>query len=164
MTTTAIIAVCAGLAILSFFLWATIHELSHLLMAKVLVGATLVDLKVWPHTYNGTFYWASIRYDRKREPTRLEDALIHLAPRIPGAAAAVAFPFTALLPSSWCWFVGVVVGASLFDIGNGSVAWSDGSDGKRAAEALRISAWWIRVVGWVAVITSALAWAAVMFL
>lgn len=162
VSTAAVIGICAGLALVAFFLWATIHELSHLVAAKLFVDAELTCLKVWPHVHNGVFYWASIRYHRNREATRTEETLINLAPRVPGAAAAVAFPFTALLPSPWCWFVGVLVGAALVDIAVGSIGYNVGSDARRAAAEMRISVWWVRIIGWTAVLTSAAAWAVVM--
>lgn len=164
MSPAAIIAICSGLVLAAFFLWAIIHELSHLLAAKATVGATLTDLKAWPHVYNGVFYWASIRYDRKREATRIEETLINLAPRIPGAVAAVAFPFTALLLSPWCWFVGVLIGAALIDIAVGSIGYNIGSDARRAAAEMDVSIWWIRIIGWTVIFTSAGAWSAVTFL
>lgn len=163
MSGVAIAIVCAGLSPALFFVWAAIHEFSHLLMAKALVGSRLISLKLWPHWFKGTFYFASIRHDFERSPTAEQEAAIHLAPRIPGVAAAAALPFTAFLPSPWIWFVGLAVGAALIDIAVGSIGWSDRSDAKRAAAALRFSVWWVRIIGWLIVLTSAGAWTAVAF-
>lgn len=160
----ALVAICAALGIGSFFLWATIHELSHLVAAKLAADATLIEIKVWPHFHNDNFYWASIRYERHREASRAGDAFIHLAPRIPDLIGALALPLACLLPSPWFWFYTVVVGAALFDLGNGSIGYCEHADLRRAARAMQISPWWIRVVGWTIAATSAGAWALASFL
>lgn len=92
------------------------------------------------------------------------EAFIHLAPRIPDVIGAVTLPLAFLLDPPWFWFYTMVVGASLFDLGNGSIGWSLGADARRAAAALRICPWWLRGIGWGIVATSATAWALASFL
>lgn len=156
-----IVALIASVtAVLSFFLWTTIHELAHLLVAKALVNAELLSMKVWPHVdEKAGFRWGAVRWQwTDRQPTDNEHALILFAPRLPGLLAAVGFPLTALAQGHAAMVLAILVGAGLVDLANGSLGISEHSDLKRGAAKLQQSPWLFRSLGFLVVLSSVAAW------
>ena len=119
-------------AILSYFVWAYIHEYAHLLTAKKLVGVKSYTMRVYPHKHPRLgFVFASVSYEYARETmTENERAWISFAPRIPDALALIVFPFTADLDIFWI----ILVGGGLVDTIRGSFIFSPTSDIKRYCE------------------------------
>ena len=158
------IIVGALLVIPAFFLWTSIHELSHLAAAKLLVGADLEEMKLYPHVDPvAGFRWGSVQWRWKgRPPTDKAWAGIMFAPRLPNLAAALGFPFVGLLPVTGTLFVAlcVFVGAGLVDLGNGSMGMGKYSDLRRGAGYLKKSPWLFRIAGFSAIAVSVLAWLA----
>lgn len=132
----------------SFFTWAYIHEKSHILMAKYLVGLEWYKIKVYPHIDKvAGFRWAACRYLPKRNPTPTEDALISLAPRLPGIVACALAPLFVFFASfgitpALIWLI--FWGSGVVDLINGSMGISQCSDLKKAVANLKISPWLLR--------------------
>jgi hypothetical protein len=120
-------------AILSYFLWAYIHECAHLLTAKKLVGVKSYTMRIYPHNHPRLgFVFASVSYEYERETITLDQrAWISFAPRIPDAIALIVLPFTADLDLFWI----ILVGGGLVDTIRGSFIFSPTSDIKRYCDA-----------------------------
>lgn len=145
------------------FVWTCIHELAHLVAAKLIVGADLIEFRPWPHTGDKGFRWGSVSWFWYREPTAKESAFVSLAPRIPNLVAALLLPVSLLLPYPWSWIVGGFLGAGLVDFLNGSVGKSEHSDLRKASVRLQVSPWLLRVIGLVAILVSLLASGGVIY-
>ena len=124
-------------AILSYFLWAYIHEYAHLLTAKKLVGVKSYTMRIYPHKHSRLgFVFASVSYEYARETmTENERAWISFAPRIPDALALIVFPLTHDLDIFWI----ILVGGGLVDTIRGSFIFSPTSDIKRYCDAWGLS-------------------------
>lgn len=143
----------------AFFLWAAIHEFSHLLMVQRLEGLVDWEVHLLPGMTEKGWRWSYIRWVSTRTATDKQQGWISLAPRIPDLIAAVAFPFAALIPNDWLMaFASVLVGGGLVDLANGSVGWSPHSDLQKASRAWGISPWLLRVLGFTAVVASSAAY------
>jgi hypothetical protein len=120
-------------AILSYFVWAYIHEYAHLLTAKKLVGVKSYTMRIYPHNHPRLgFVFASVSYEYEKETMTLDQrAWISFAPRIPDAIALILFPFTHDLDLFWI----ILVGGGLVDTIRGSFVFSPTSDIKRYSEA-----------------------------
>jgi hypothetical protein len=131
-------------ALPTFYLWAYIHEFSHLWMAKRLVGATETKISIHMppmRLEDGSWRWARYQWKPDREVKPLERAAISLAPRIPNIVGVVAFPFFGLF-NEWVaafWFL--LMGGGAVDFIVGSLGISERSDLKRAVKALDVSIW-----------------------
>lgn len=141
-----------SLFIISYFLWALIHEMSHVMAAMRTVGVSWYSLRVYPHFGFGRFNWASCIYFVKKDPSRREQALISLAPRIMGTVAATLFPLSGILINSYgvdmiTAIPLIFLVSGILDVIVGSLGISDSSDLVIAASALQISPWKIRVAG-----------------
>lgn len=143
-----------------FFLWSAIHELSHLVVAKLQRDYVVrPSFKLYPHIdeVSQEFRWASISWEYPRDPklSGKEFAAIMLAPRVLGLIAAIALPFACLLPELWMissWLT--IWGCGLIDLAYGSIGFSANSDLRVAALNLNISPWILRIAGWSVAIVS----------
>lgn len=119
--------------ILSYFLWAYIHEYAHLYTAKKLVGVKSYTMRLYPHNHPTLgFVFASVSYEYERDSmSNNERAWISFAPRIPDAISLLIFPFTSEL--DWFWII--LVGGGLVDTIRGSFIFSPTSDIKRYCDA-----------------------------
>ena len=124
-------------AILSYFVWAYIHEYAHLLTAKKLVGVKSYTMKIYPHKHPRLgFVFASVSYEYEKETITLDQrAWISFAPRIPDAIALIVLPFTYELDIFWI----ILVGGGLVDTIRGSFIFSPTSDIKRYCDAWGLS-------------------------
>jgi len=159
----AMIAVLVLLTALSYFPWNYIHEMSHVLMAKLRVGVAKYELKLLPYK-DPVYGWrfGSCKYWLLEEPTEKDQAFISLAPRIPDALAVIMFALTGLF-SGWLAVVWAAFwGAGLIDLGVGSMGISEHSDLRKAAKSAGYTPWLYRIFGWSAIATSVGA-AAIMF-
>lgn len=144
-------------SVASFFLWSYIHELSHVIAAKKTVGLEWYKMKLYPHRgKGGDWNWASVTYMPKREPTPKEQAIISLAPRVPGLIAVLLCPFFLLLPYGWLAGIWVLLwGGGVVDLLNGSFANSEQSDIRKAARELKMKVWKLRLLALTALPTLA---------
>lgn len=135
--------------IATFFAWTYIHEKSHVIAANETVGVVSSEMKLYPHFYKGDFRWASVQYYIKRMPTDKERATISLAPRIPDLIALLLLPFGFLLEGldvlQVIWFI--FFGGGVVDLLWGSLGFSKYSDLRRAADALKMNPWKLRLPG-----------------
>jgi tRNA(Ile)-lysidine synthetase-like protein len=123
--------ILSALALLAVFpLWAAIHEYSHLRKAKQLVGVQWYKMFLYPHSYNGVWYWARISYILNRQPNSWELYDICLAPRTPDLWATLLLPFSAIFG---LWPLTILLAGGAIDMFVGSLGISDASDLKRAA-------------------------------
>jgi hypothetical protein len=130
-------------AILSYFLWAYIHEYAHLLTAKKLVGVKSYTMRIYPHTHPRLgLVFASVSYEFEKTMTKAEKTKISFAPRIPDAIALFLFPFTYNLDLFWI----ILVGGGLVDTIRGSFIFSPTSDIKRYCDGWGLHYPYIRTV------------------
>jgi len=131
-------------AILSYFLWAYIHEFAHLLSSKKLVGVKLYTMRIYPHNHPRLgFVFASVSMVYAKESITLDQrAWISFAPRIPDAIALIVFPFTSDLDLFWI----ILVGGGLVDTIRGSFIFSPTSDIKRYCDAWGLSYPFVRTL------------------
>lgn len=124
-------------AILSYFVWAYIHEYAHLLTAKKLVGVKSYTMRIYPHNHPRLgFVFASVSYEYEKETITLDQmAWVCFAPRISDAIALIVFPFTYDLDLFWI----ILVGGGLVDTIRGSFIFSPTSDIKRYCDAWGLS-------------------------
>ena len=74
-----------------YFVWTAVHELSHFFMAKWLVNASLVKIRLWPHFRDDSegdglwrrLRWGSIRWETKLAISHEAFAIISFAPPRP---------------------------------------------------------------------------------
>jgi len=144
----------------AFFLWTLIHELSHYIMAKMLVDANLIEIKPYPHVHpKYGFYFGAIWFDFKTKPTNNQYAAIMFAPRLLNLLAVVALPFAFTFTNYWYFTIWTILwGAGVIDLINGSIGRLETSDLKRGAEYLKESPWIFRVMGFVIAITTIMMW------
>lgn len=120
----------------AYFLWCYIHEMSHVLMVKKLVGIQWYKIRLLPDFKSGSIRFASCQYLPVRERTDDEIAAISMAPRIPDLIAAFLLPFGALfLGGLLLQFWIIFLGAGVVDLIWGSIGYSPSSDLRTAAAA-----------------------------
>lgn len=142
------VVVVVALALASFFGWSYIHEISHVLMAKKLIGLQWYKLKLYPHKYKDTWRWAAVEYLPVRNATEREQAWISIAPRFPGIFAALMFVFTGFMSSGLLAVVWAILwGSGLVDMFVGSVGTSQHSDIHKAAKGFKQDPLVFRLVG-----------------
>ena len=73
----------------TFFVWAFIHEISHVIAYKRTVGLYGYELFLYPHIYDNHFYFARVTCCLKRRPSNAEQVIISMAPRLPDAVSAI---------------------------------------------------------------------------
>ena len=130
--------------------WNVIHEMSHVLMAKALVGLKKWKIYPYPHKSDGNFYWARTSWQSVDKPTRFQKAAIHLAPRIPNIIFIVLMALACMASSALAIFWLIFCSGALVDLLVGSLGIGKYTDLKIAARQLWISPWWLRVAGLVA--------------
>ena len=141
------ILICLPIA---WFGWTAVHELSHAFAVSRFRQVVEYRFRLYPHrTDGGRFVFASVQYPYVGVALDGgEQAAVSLAPRLPNLVALVLAPLGACLPwptvgCAWS----VLLGAALIDLVVGSVGWSVESDLRRAADALEIPGWPLRVTG-----------------
>jgi len=83
--------------ITTFFAWAYIHEMAHVVAYKRTVGLSSYKLFLWPHIYDNHFYFARVMSTISRQPTNSEQVKISLAPRYPDTVAVGALVLVSVL-------------------------------------------------------------------
>jgi hypothetical protein len=149
----------AGIVLTCYPTWATVHELSHVLAARIAGPLLSCTIRIYPHRGPDGWTYAGSVWTWKRVPRLPTIGLVFLAPRAADVLACVALPLGALLPYPWqkaAW--AVLWGAGLVDLAVGSVGWGKASDLRRAATALGIPAWLLRGLGFGALASSVLVW------
>ena len=149
-------------SLVTFFVWSVIHEMAHVLMAKILINVTDWSIRPYPHIYEDDdgkryFVWALSMWTYQGEVTSKQTAAIYLAPRIPDVIAACLLQLYWIMPQSFLTLLLVVFGiGGIVDLVVGSVGRSDISDITRASKALGIPQWILSAVGWVIALAASL--------
>ena len=149
--------------VLSFFVWAAVHELSHAVVARWKLGARDFQFKLYPHwTVEGRFVFASVHWIPERNG--LEVGVL-LAPRVPDLLAVALFPLTAPVDFLEWWQValGCLAGGGLVDLFVGSLGISPLSDMRLAVREAKTNPNVLRVPGMVLVAVSAGWWLCLQF-
>lgn len=136
--------------------WNVIHEMSHVLMAKALVGLKTWKIYPYPHKVGDNFVWARSRWKFIEKPTCHQKAAIHLAPRIPNIVFILLMAVVCMAQSPLAMFWLIFCGGALVDLFTGSLGISKFSDLKITSCQLGISPWWLRIAGMVACTQGAL--------
>jgi hypothetical protein len=137
-------------AVFCYVLWTAIHELSHVLMARLLVGISYWEINLIPKIKEAKLLriqFASCFYIPLKRSTKQQQAAISLAPRIPDVLGAIALPFVSLMPAPISYFMMVFFGSALVDLFVGSIGMSEESDLRKAAENIDLSPWTLRLMG-----------------
>jgi len=137
-------------AALCYVLWAAIHELSHVLMARLLVGISYWEINLIPKLKEAKHFriqFASCFYIPLKRVNEKQQAAISLAPRIPDVLGAIALPFVSLMPAPTSYFMMVFCGSALVDLFVGSLGMSEKSDLRKAARNIDLSPWTLRLMG-----------------
>src|SRR5574343_1712300 len=112
-------------------LWVLIHEFSHIITAKALVGIIYWKIIPYPHRdENGTLWFARCFYYTKTSADKLSQAAIAWAPRIPGAIATILFPVAVYLSN---WELTILLAGGMIDMVVGSVGRNPESDLQKAS-------------------------------
>lgn len=132
-----------------WFIWTALHELSHVALAKIFLNVVKVNYWLYPHYDNNNFYFARVQYfhDLSKDTTRLQESFIYLAPRVMNLIAAISLVFFSWLPTPWNYVWFIFWGAGLVDFIVGSLGISPYSDLRRAADALQINPYILRIGG-----------------
>lgn len=136
--------------VMSWPMWTVLHELSHVLVAKLLAPVKRVDWWLYPHRdENGNFFFARVSWQWVDDPslTNRDKIMLYSAPRIMNVVAAIMLPFSCAFSSPWSYVWFIVWVAGLIDLFVGSLGISEASDLKNSAKVAGISPWIFRVVG-----------------
>lgn len=154
METTIIIAIYIVFFILMFFVWAAIHEYSHVYAVRLCVPNAKTYIKLYPHKKDGKFYWAraSWEYPSNVNIPAHDIGSIYFMPRI----ANLVFYTIAILPATMFGFAHPILGtflalfalAGCVDLAYGSIGTTPNSDLQRVAKAWRMSPKKLRIFGW----------------
>jgi len=139
-------AILTLFVVLTYFIWAYIHEYSHLSAIRHTIGISKYEIRIIPHKHEGRFYWARITYKCIAHPTEYDLARIAFAPRVPAFVAALMFPIAPLLPDTVFWFWSVFFAGGIVDTITGSIGWNENSDLQKVARAWHVSSWVLRVL------------------
>lgn len=135
-------------AVITLFLWNTIHELSHILAAKFVGNVSSWSIKPYPHISGGRFRFASSSWRWEGEaPTASEEAAVHLAPRIMDTLAILLVIATIFISGPLQILMLIFCSGGIIDLFVGSIGYSATSDLRKAAQLLEIAPWKIRTVG-----------------
>lgn len=136
-------------AIVTFFAWALIHEMSHVIALKKTVGLQSYKLFLYPHMHNKRFYWARIRYMPTYQPSSKQQFIISMAPRVPDYVGVLLLSLIAwfVAPALWSELLVLFLAGSLVDLFVGSLGISKSSDLQVASRAVgsKFSVWNWRV-------------------
>lgn len=141
-------------SILSFFVWAAIHELAHALTARICLRAHDFKFKLYPHTTPaGNFLFASVSWV---QPMSAHSALVSLAPWAPDLLGCALFPFTSPVDFSFWWSVllACLAGGAVVDLAVGSFGISPDSDLRVGARLAKVNANALRIAGFIAAAAS----------
>ena len=144
----AVLLVCLASVIPLFFVWATLHELSHAAVVSFFIRVKKFTFCLYPHKRNGQLVFAYVSWEPEEEQVTWEQfAWVLFAPRWLNLLACIAFPFMFLIPGDWKVLWGIFWFGGLLDFANGSIGVGHMSDMATYASVWDISPWVFRVVG-----------------
>lgn len=127
--------------------WNFLHEISHIIMAKLLVGAKNVEIHPYPHFSDESFYWSRSKWSYEESPTIYQKAAIYMAPRIIDILFIALMVITCLSHSSFAIFWLIFCAGGVVDLFVGSLGIGENTDLIKTSKILNISPWWFRVSG-----------------
>ena len=128
-------------AVITYPLWMWIHEYSHIRAANKYVGVEWYKMYLYPHKFNGVFYWARCQYLLKREPSSYELYKIAEAPRIPDFIACILL----ILASAFHLYpLVILLLGGVIDLFIGSLGIHPESDIQKEARYGRMNLWYLR--------------------
>lgn len=113
-----------------------VHELGHLIFAKVFCRYKAIDLIPWPHKYKNSFVFARCEY-LPTYPRSEKECMIHVSPILVGIPLAILFLVLGILVSPYFF---ILFGYQLIDIlfwVYGFIFGTDYADGKRFKNAVK---------------------------
>ena len=110
------ISIYVTFAILMLPVWSYLHERSHIEAFKKTTGLISYKIIMLPGWYMGKFYWARVKKELPRPPTKEEQAIISGAPYRMASSSVILLPIGPLLPDCMFWFWSIFWGAALVDI------------------------------------------------
>ena len=133
-------------AIVTYFAWTWIHEMSHVVVLKKTVGLHDYKLFLYPHMYFKRFYWARVRYMPKCKPSGKQQFLISMAPRAADYVGIIILSIIVMCtePALWSKLLVIFCFGSVVDLFAGSLGIREKSDIRvaiRAAPAMSIWTW-----------------------
>lgn len=137
--------------ILSFFLWATLHELFHALMIKKFIKEAKLNFKLYPHFENNNFVWASVSYSYLTNLTPSDNQMgwVFFAPRIIdviGCLLTIVLS-TLVIDGPYKLIYLILAGGSIVDLLVGSIGYSKQSDLQRYCKYWNLNPFIARAVG-----------------
>lgn len=127
--------------------WNFLHEASHILMTKLVVGAKNVEIHPYLHFSDGSFYWSRSKWSYEKSPTVHQRTAIYMAPRIVDILFITLMAITCLSHSNFAIFWLIFCAGGLVDLLVGSLGIGKNTDLIKTSEILSINPWWIRVFG-----------------
>ncbi|MHA2426416.1 MAG: hypothetical protein ACXADB_00050 [Candidatus Hermodarchaeia archaeon] len=135
-------------AILTLFLWNVIHEMSHVLAAKIFGNVKEWSIKPYPHKHNGKFRFAGAYWTWDGDsPANGVRGCIDLAPRIMNVVAIELLIVALFISGPAQILLLIFCAGGIIDLFVGSIGYSDNSDLQKAAKRLEIHPWKIRIAG-----------------
>ena len=146
METNIILVLC--LAIPTYFLWATIHELSHVIVYHFMCKVHSWSIKPYPHKYRGSIRFAGYSVWCDSLPDKYVQWKYALAPRVMNVLACLLLlPLTVIL-TGWIQVVCIVLCAGgVLDLIVGSLGIRRYSDLQIASDSLDLPYNVLRVTG-----------------
>jgi len=137
-------------AIVTMFLWNVIHEMSHVLAAKMLGHIKSWVIKPYPHIYKKHFRFAGAYWKwNENPPSETKRGIISLAPRAMDVVAIELLIVAAFLSGTLQILLLIFCSGGIIDLFVGSIGYSENSDLKQAAKRLKTDPWKLSVVGFV---------------
>ena len=140
-----IIVLC--LLIPTYFLWAAIHEYSHVIAYHLLYKVHSYSVKLYPHKHLGSFRFAGYSVWLGDPETKENKWKTALAPRVMDLVACFFFPFCLLFSGTVQLVLLTLVGGGLVDLFIGSLGIRKQSDLVKASDSLDIPNNVLRVWG-----------------
>lgn len=136
--------------VITYFVWAYVHEYSHLLVLKHFKHVKSYTIKVYPH-YSPSlgFVFAEVSYDYDGTLTEYELGVVSIAPRVADLLAVIL-----LALGTWDVYLLILLGGGVVDLLRGSYSRHPESDINRYCRAFK---WDVRAVTCIQVITALLA-------
>ena len=143
------IAVYVVFSIMTFFLWTTIHELSHIAAAMIVGNVEEWSIKPYPNkAKDGHWRFASASWIWKGgAPSLKRQGMVNVAPMFSSTFAISLVSITFFLTGIAKMLMLIFCAGAVINLISGSTGLSEFSDLKRASKRLSINKWIIRVGG-----------------
>lgn len=141
-------------ALAAFFVWAAIHELSHLFAVKQYRKDVQSSIKLYPHRSDGRIVFAEALWNCTPDLTAKEFAVVSFAPRITDILGVLATVIVCHVTGAFGHVLTVLLGGSIVDLMVGSTGISEESDMRQYAAGWSVSPWVFRISGFAAAVAA----------